>query len=234
MNPIRLILSLLLASASLAASAADNWPEILNRMPLAKTNVTLLERGNCVPLLLRAFRSNDVVKALVFMPGATDEFYMFRRARATLTKASPTLWDAVQALTNQTFIRVTFHPPLLVMHTDEDPLEPLFVFDDTATTEKLKTTPFRKYAYYNDIDWDHLMPDLRRATHLTILPRTRTTDSWHFFRHCIAGWNLTDWEMLQAVALSGKETIRFETKRLVFGGDTRIRSRPKFEPARQE
>ncbi len=45
-------------------------------MPLG-TNVTELNRTNCVGIMLRAFQSNNVVKALIFMPGATDEFYFF-------------------------------------------------------------------------------------------------------------------------------------------------------------
>src|SRR5712671_3898712 len=74
------------------AAPADLWPAALERMPLG-TKVSELNQTNCVALILNAFRSNDVVKALIFMPGATDEFYMFHRARATLTNSSPTLLD---------------------------------------------------------------------------------------------------------------------------------------------
>ena len=71
-----------------AVGAVEEWQTALDRMPLG-TNVTQLNRSNCVGILLRALQSNNVVKALVFMPGATDEFYMFRRAKAALTNASP-------------------------------------------------------------------------------------------------------------------------------------------------
>ena len=83
-------------------------------MPLA-ANGSVLNETNCVPLLLRSFRSNDVVKGIVFMPGATDEFFFFHKAKATLTNPSPTLLDAVSALTNQTEIRADFRPPLLLL-----------------------------------------------------------------------------------------------------------------------
>ena len=72
--------------------------------------------------MLNAFQSNGVVKALIFMPGATDELFFFRRAHATLTNANPSLLDAVAALTNQTHIQAAFQPPLLLLHTTEDAL----------------------------------------------------------------------------------------------------------------
>src|SRR5450631_2184745 len=86
---------------------AETWQDVLGRMPLG-TNVAELNRTNCVKIMLPALQSNDVVKALIFMPGATDEFYFHRRGTASLTNASPTLLDAVSALTNQTLIRATF------------------------------------------------------------------------------------------------------------------------------
>src|SRR5258708_38309734 len=90
----------------LTSRAADDWPAVLACMPLAG-HVAELNRTNCVEVMLNAFQSNSVVKALILMPGATDEFYMFRRARAVFTNAHPTLFDATCALTNQTLIRVT-------------------------------------------------------------------------------------------------------------------------------
>src|ERR1044071_3476249 len=83
---------------------ADDWQKALKQMPLA-TPATELNRSNCVPLILNSFQSNDVVKALIFMPGATDEIYFFRRVRAQLTNANLSLLDAIVALTNQTYIR---------------------------------------------------------------------------------------------------------------------------------
>src|ERR1700760_589656 len=104
---MRLFACFFLCLVACFAHAEDPWQMALSRMPLG-TNVTELNRSNCVKIMLPAFQSNAVVKALIFMPGATDEFYMFRRARATLTNENPTLLDAVNALTNQTLIRATF------------------------------------------------------------------------------------------------------------------------------
>lgn len=206
--------------------AAESWAEALNQMPLA-TNVAQLNRTNCVGLMLGSFQSNPVVKGLVFLPGATDEFYFFRRAKATLTNNAPTLLDAICALTNQTFIRATFRPPLLLLHTDEDLLEPEITIQDPARVEKLKRTLFLPSVMCNDTDWDHLQPVLTRQLGVSLLPPPYSTDSWHFYRHSFAGWNLTDWEALQAIALAGETSITVKSRELLFQGDVRFRPAPK-------
>jgi hypothetical protein len=214
------------AALSFSLPATETWQTALSQMPL-KTSVTQLTRTNCVEPLLRAFQSNDVVKALVFMPGATDEFYFFRRARATLTNASPTLLDAVEALTNQTLIRATFRPPILLLHTVEDPLEPLFRIEDWPTEDRLRKAHFVPHVVYNDRDWDYLLPILGKKLKTKFLPYRKTRDSWHFFRHSLAGWNLTGWEALEAISLAGKTTFTVQKKRVVFEGDTRKPKAPK-------
>jgi hypothetical protein len=155
------LLALVLTLPIESALRAEDWPEALSGMPLGG-HVTHLNRTNCVDVLLHAFQSNNVVKALVFMPGATDEFYMFRRARADLTNASPSLLDALIALTNQTYIRITFRPPMLLLHTDEDPLEPVVVIEHQPTADKLKKARFPAQALYDDRDWDALQPVLKK------------------------------------------------------------------------
>jgi hypothetical protein len=206
-------------------------------MPLGSP-VTELNRTNCVSLLLNAFQSNNVVKALIFMPGATDEFYMFRRARAVLTTAAPTLLDAVQALTNQTLIRVTFYPPLLLLHSDEDPLTPLINAQNQSLPDKLKQTSFIAHANYNDRDWDFIQPILRKALKADVLPMAKTHESYHFYRHSFAAWNLNGWEALEAVALAGKSRVTLSRKpplafprnEIFFDVDRRHRAIPKVDP----
>src|SRR5262245_47965275 len=97
---------------------AESWPEALARMPLP-AGTTHLNRTNCAEVLLPALKSNTVVKALIFMPGSTDELYFFRRAQATLSGTNLSLLDAIVALTNQTHIRVAFHAPFLLLHSNE-------------------------------------------------------------------------------------------------------------------
>ena len=163
------------------------------------------------------------------MPGATDEFYMFHRAKADLKNESPTLLDAVSALTNQTFIRATFRPPLLLLHTDEDPLELLVAVQHQPTADKLKQTRFVPHALYNDRDWIFLQPILKKTLKVDVRPWRRSYDSWHFYRHSFAGWNLTGWEALQAVAYAGKTTISVRRKEVVFDCDGRFLATPKLE-----
>lgn len=224
---MRRLVSILLFTTATAFAAAENWPTALSRMPLGDP-VTELNRTNCVDVMLRSFQSNTVVKALIFMPGATDEFYMFRRAQATLTNAAPTLFDAVAALTNQTKIRATFYPPLLLLHSDEDPLEPSFKIMDERTAERLRARKFMEHALFNDRDWNFVMPILEKRLKCDFRPWPRRSDSWHFYRHSLAAWNLTGWEALEAVSLAGKEMFSVEKGRVVFAGDERVRKLPEF------
>jgi hypothetical protein len=230
------ICGLLLFVMPFGISAVENWQSALSRMPL-EAGVTELSRTNCVDVMLRAFQSNEVVKALIFMPGATDEFYMFKRARARLTNASPTLLDAVSALTNQTFIRATFRPPFLLLHSDEDPLELSIMVESESAAEKLKRTRFVAHGVYNDRDWDIIQPILRDSVKADVKPWRYSKASWHFYRHSFAAWNLSGWEALEAVALAGKTRFKVCRKSLLdfrgieveFKPDARVRSVPTLE-----
>lgn len=202
-------------------------------MPLA-TNVTELNRTNCVGMMLRAFQSNHLVKALIFMPGATDEFYMFHRVKAALTNSSPSLRDAVNALTNQTYIQATFRPPFLLLHTDADPLDPIIHIEHRPTAARFEATRFAQHVIYEDRDWDFVQPMLKKALKADVRPWRSSYDSWHFYRHSLAAWDLTGWEALQAVALAGKtfftvgRTHEFLVPRaqIIFESDKRVRSAP--------
>ena len=216
--------------------AAELWESALTRMPL-ENRVTELNRTNCVDVMLKAFQSNEVVRALIFMPGATDEFYMFKRARAQLTNASPTLLDAVSALTNQTLIKATFRSPFLLLHTDEDPLEPLIAIESESAAEKLRQTRFVSHGICNDWDWDFIQPILRESIKVDIRPWRYSRASWHFYRHSFAAWNLSGWEALEAVASAGKTSFTVRRKSLVdfrqievdFKPDARVRSVPTLD-----
>jgi hypothetical protein len=218
---VRIFLLLLLPSLQLVAHGEEPWQTSLARMPLG-TNVTQLNRTNCVPLLLQAFQSNQVVKALVFMPGATDEFYMFRRAKAELVDPAPSLLEAVSALTNQTRIRATFRAPLLLLHTDEDFVTPLVAIENPPTVERLKKRPFLPYVLYYDRDWDSLQGDLKWTLKIELRPWRYSQGSWHFYRHSFAAWNLTGWEALEATALAGKSKFTVRHNQVIFEPDRRF------------
>ena len=224
----RCVLCLSLGLFSLEQCAAETWQAALSRMPLG-TNVTQLNRTNCIGIMLRAFQSNNVVKALVFMPGATDEFYFFRRAKADLTNRPASLLDAVSALTNQTLIRATFRPPLLLLHTEEDLVEPAIRIEHAATADKLKRARFVPHGLYDDRDWDYLRRVLKSSLRTDLLPWPRSRESRHFYRHSFAAWNLTGWEAAEATALAGETTVTVRRNQLVFELDMRPRIAPKLD-----
>jgi hypothetical protein len=163
------------------------------------------------------------------MPGATDEFYFFRRARADLTNSPSSLLDAVSALTNQTLIRATFRPPLLLLHTGEDLLEPVMRIEHQPTADKVRQARFVAHGVYNDRDWDYMRKALKSSLRTDLLPWPHSQDSWHFYRHSFAAWNLTGWEALEATALAGETAVTVRRKQVVFEFDARVRASPKVD-----
>jgi len=212
----------------IAIGAAETWEAALAKMPL-KVRVSELNRTNCVSVLLGSFQENQTVKAIVFMPGATDEFYMFGRAQARLTNATPSILDAVSALTNQTWIRATFTAPLLLLHTDEDPLDVLFKIEHEGTAKKIQNAQLAPHLLFDDRDWNFIQPILKKGFKVDVRPWRHSYDSWHFYRHSFAGWNLNGWEALKAVALAGKTSFTVQRRRLLFEGDERVRATPKLD-----
>jgi hypothetical protein len=215
------LVCLLLCLSPHPAFTQESWPEAFNRKPLP-ANVTQLTRTNCVDLLWRAFQSNGVVKALVLMPGATDTWYMFQAARVVLPNANPSLLDAISALTNQTRIRATFRPPFLLLHTGVDVLEPVIQVQDARTAAKLKQARFVPRGVYNDRDWDFMQPILKKHLKVAMRPWRYSTDSWHFYRHTFAAWDLTGWEALEATAMAAKTTCTIYRNKVVFQVDMRV------------
>ena len=216
---------LLALSAAMALRAQPAWQEEFSKMPLAG-NVSELDRHNCVAVMLHSFQRNPAVQALIFMPGATDEFYFFRRARARLTNAAPTLLDAVIALTNQTWVRATVVQPFLLLHTAEDPLEPIAVVADQRTADRIKRRHFEKHAVYDDFGWDRLEPVLAFDIDTHITPRAGSRDSYHFFRHSFAEFDLNGWDALRAVALADKTKFTVKKRWIAFEGDHRYLANP--------
>jgi hypothetical protein len=222
---------ILLLVAAQDVSAAEPWQDALAGMPLGhpQSDVTALNRTNCVPLMLDAFQSNGVVKALVFMPGATDELYFFRRAHATLTNANPSLLDAVTALTNQTHIQATFQPPFLLLHTTEDSLDVIAIVKNKATAARLHQSPVPSRVVLNDADWGVVRSTLKGKLSIGLRPFENAGETWHFYRHCFAACGVTDWEMLDTLALAGKTTFTVNWLTADFQPDRREGVTPKLE-----
>jgi hypothetical protein len=210
------------------SQAAEPWKQALAGMSLREAPAEL-NRTNCVQTILEAFRPNQVVKAIVFMPGATDELYLFRRARAALTNANPTLLDALMALTHQTFIHATFRAPFLLLHTDEDPLEPVNRIQDPKTAERLRSRVLVERLQCNDWDWDALQPVLKHSLKIALRPWRYSRESWHFYRYSFAAHHLDGLEALELAALAGKTKFTLRRKEAVFELDPRVLAAPKFD-----
>jgi len=213
---------------ALTARAGEPWQEALTHMPLAAPT-TELNRTNCVPLLLDAFQSNGVVKALIFMPGATDELFFFRRARAVLTNANPSLLDAVTALTNQTFIQATFRPPLLLLHTTEDSLDGFAAVKNKSAAANLHQRLVPGRVQLEDADWGDVRSKLKGKLNAGLRPIENALETYHFYRHNFTACGVTDWEMLETLALAGKTTFTVKWLTADFQPDRRAGIPPKLE-----
>ena len=209
--------------AALPLMAQTNWPALLEQMPLP-ADVPLLNRDNCVEVMLRAFRSNDTVKALIFMPSVADDFYLINRGRKLDLRAG-NLRAAVNALTNATAIRVTFKAPFLLLHTERDPLDFVLQVKHRGTAQRLKQQRHIPHALFSDQHWERLQPVLKQILDLDVRPAADATAAWHFARPSFAAWHLTDWEVVAATALAGRVWASIENMRVVFHEGTSPGSR---------
>lgn len=166
------------------------------------------------------------------MPGATDEFYFFKRAKINIKSSNPTLLDAITALTNQTPIRAKLEGALLVLHTMEDPDPMIMEVNDERTAAKLRKNRFAKEVRYNDKDWDTAYKSIRFHLNTRLEPPPKSHESNHFFRYHIAAYDLTGWEAIHALCLAGKTKVTVEKHKVSFLSDTRIKGRPSLEGIR--
>jgi hypothetical protein len=82
-----------------------------------------------------------------------------------------------------------------------------------------------------------MQPILRKTLKADIWPAKQSFDSWHFYRHSFAGWNLTGREALEAVCLAGKSTCVIQRQGglslrrtvIFFAPDKRVLGVPKLE-----
>jgi hypothetical protein len=230
-TPGRLLSVLLLGwcfISGVRASATEAWIAALQQMPLP-AGVRQLNETNCAPVLLQNFQSNAVAKAFVFLPGATDELYFFKRVQVSLTNANPTIWHAVVALTNQSPLRVTFQAPAVLLYSGEDVLELDRTIQHEATLRKLQTAKPLPHVLALDRDWTQLLGQVKKHIPATVLPFAGTKDSWHFYRHTFAGWNLTPWETLEVTARAGKTRFTVVRRGVIFSVDDRVGELPKLD-----
>jgi hypothetical protein len=203
---VKTALAILILVASLSARADETWQDAFSRMPLG-AQATQLTRTNAIPLMLNAFQSNSVAKALIFMPGAADEFVFYRRAHATFTNADPSLADAIIALTNQTDIHAIFRSPFLLLYTSEDLLNPIITVKSKSTLAKLQKCIVPDRIVLVDCNWDFVRPKLQNKLSVGIRPYPNAPSSWHIWPSNFAACGATQWELVQAIALSSKTML---------------------------
>ena len=175
-----------------------------------------IERDNAIRRILEGLQSNTTVKAIIVLPAVSDDLYLINRDKPKLGLRATNLADAIKKLTNATEVRVTFQPPFLLLHRDEDFLTPQLTIKDAGAIERLKGESRLPRVLFCDAHWQQLRTLLNKKLRPSILPWSKSDDAWHFARHNLAGWNLTDWELLTAVSLTGKTRIIIEKRRVIF------------------
>jgi hypothetical protein len=194
-------------------------------MPLSR-DFPEFNRTNAIEIMLQSLRSDTEVKGLIFLPGATDELYLLKRVNPRFPTASATLLDAVSALTNGSSLRCSWSPPFVLIHSPTDVLDPVVELLDSAAREELLAPRTTGRLFCLDDDWDSVQDATRKHLSIPLLPAKGSKDSWHFYRHNLVGWDLSDWEGLEALALAGKTSVRVERSK----GLLRSRLRALFLP----
>jgi hypothetical protein len=146
-----------------------------------------------------------------------------------LTNAAPSLLDAVSALTNQTYIQVTFQPPLLLLHTTEDSLDGFATVKNGSTAAKLRERLIIDRLDFNDADWDVVRAKVNPELSVGLRPFSGAAETWHFYRQNFAVCGVTEWEMLETLALSGKTTFTVTWLTARFEPDRRHGVTPKLQ-----
>jgi hypothetical protein len=206
-------------------SAQPSWPETLKTMPLPE-QAPPLDREHAMSVMLQAFRSNDMVKALIFLPGVADDFYLVNRNQPKLNVRARTLAEAVTVLTNATDVRVTFSPPFLLLHLDRDHLEPNLAIRHNVTADRLRRQHHLSHRIFCDQPWPTVQPILKATFGLNVLPKAASDDAGHLYRLNLAGWDLSDWEWLQAVCLATRAELLVQRNKVLFSRPAGTKAAP--------
>lgn len=216
----RLVWLLVCGWPALLHGAEESWVKALRTMPVPPV---ALNRSNAVDVLLGAFQSNTVVKAIVVLPGVSDDFYLIHRDAPALNLRATNLWEGIVTLTNATAMRVTWRKPFVLLHARaSDVLEPSIRVEDAAMAARLKRHSLPNRVLHLDAHWETVQPTLERALGRRVRPDGASTEAWHFNRHNLAGWNLTGWELLEAISLTGGTSVTVLNR----GIDFQIRGSP--------
>jgi hypothetical protein len=208
----------------IAGAAGQTWQDALRKMPLPESALPI-SRENCVSVCLTNFQSNTTVKALIFLPAVSDDFYLVNRDKPKLNITAGNLFEALSRLTNSTECQLTFTEPFLLVHLARDLRQPSIVIKDDTAAASLRRRKSLPTLICADKHWDSLQPILQKSLGFMIRPLPGSEDAWHFDRHNFAAHGLTDWEILSAVSLTAHTTAFAEKNRIIFEPN-RSRSQP--------
>ncbi|MEY2409958.1 MAG: hypothetical protein QOF48_2628 [Verrucomicrobiota bacterium] len=189
--------------------------DVLREHPLP-TGTPLINRDNAVSILLRAFPSNNTVKALVVLPEVSDDFYLIHRDAPKLNLRATNFLDALVQLTNATGLRLTFDEPFLLLHLPGDSIHPDVIVKDAAADRLMQQRVALRHEVYVDAHWEKLQPQVAKHLNVTVQPEAASPDAWHFARHNFAGWNLTGSELLRVLSLTGNTTVTVQKSDIRF------------------
>jgi hypothetical protein len=82
---------------------------------------------------------------------------------------------------------------------------------------------------FNDSDWDTVRTSLKGKLSVGLRPFSNAPDSWHFYRHNFAACGVTEFQLLEAVALANKTTFTVHWLTADFCADKRNGTTPKLE-----
>ena len=120
-------------------------------------------------------------------------------------------------------------PPLLLLHTTEDSLDVIAVVKSESAAAKLHQRLVPGRVLLEDADWGDVRSTLKWKLSVGLRPFENAGETWHFYRHSFAACGVTDWEMLETLALSGKTTFTVNWLTAEFQPDRREGVAPKLE-----
>ena len=193
----------------------ESWKVELASMPLGENRIHFF-KSEPAKIILPAFKTNPVVKAIVFMPSATDELYFNDRGSSVFTNSNATLLDAVSELTKHSGIQAIFRAPFLLLGETNDFSTALLKPEGSPLFERLREKPFTPEWLMIDKEWEQLYPTLKKYLGTRITPGVQSRDSWHFYRVSFAAHGLNALEAVELVSLATQTEVEGEKHRLIF------------------
>jgi hypothetical protein len=99
--------------------------------------------------------------------------------------------------------------------------------ESTAAKLNQKIVPGR--VQLEDADWGVVRSRLKSKLSIGLRPFENASETWHFYRHSFTACGVTDWEMLETLALAGKTTFAVNWLTADFQPDRREGVAPRLE-----